>query len=62
MSRLAIEITLDNAAFEDNREDEISHCLEIVKWDLKKGLQPGMTYPVFDSNGNRTGNWAIFEN
>jgi hypothetical protein len=58
--KLTIEITCDNAAFDDNGiVTETMKCLDRVKADLEKGTWAGNT--VQDTNGNTVGYWRFFE-
>ena len=61
MARLVIEINLDNSAFEENKNGEISKCLDRVKAGLDAGLLPAMMNPISDTNGTRIGYWKEFK-
>jgi hypothetical protein len=53
--KLIIEINLDNEAYKDNSE-EIQENLENIIVKLNWGDTNGI---IFDSNGNKTGQWRI---
>jgi len=55
--KLSIEINLDNSAYACNPEEVQENLMDIIKkinWGDAEGI-------VFDSNGNKTGNWEITE-
>lgn len=60
--RLALEITMDNAAFEES--GELTKILEGVakRLDHEHPHKAGDSGALRDSNGNHVGHWAIFEN
>jgi len=55
--KLSIEINLNNSAYDDNPE-ELQEALENIIVKINWGDAEGI---VFDSNGNKTGNWEITE-
>lgn len=61
--RFAIEINLDNAAFDDDREGELARILEKLAqfvcrdYQLDDGL--GVPWMVFDINGNMIGSATV---
>ena len=55
--KLIIEITLDNEAYRHG-EGELTENLENIIKKLNWGDDTGI---VFDSNGNKTGEWSITE-
>ena len=53
---LIIKINLDNAAFEDARDRELSAIFQRIREDISELNDEGI---VRDSNGNRVGNWTV---
>lgn len=53
-----IEMKTDNAAFEEDRGEEIARILETVAAAAKAGYTQGV---CTDYNGNRVGNWWMTE-
>ena len=53
--KLSIEITTDNAAFEENGWAEIDSVLAVFRRQLEKGWSEGH---LNDSNGNLIGRWS----
>jgi hypothetical protein len=54
---LAININLDNEAFnDDGQHEEIKRCLSAIARKIENGQTDGV---VIDSNGNKVGNFTI---
>lgn len=53
--RFTCTIDMDNAAFEDNLEPELTACLQRVIACVNNDLDWA---PIVDSNGNVVGEWA----
>ena len=53
---LTIKIELENEAFEDNYEKEISECLEKVKAKISLDY---LSHTIYDTNGNEVGYFKI---
>ena len=56
--KLSIEITTDNAAFEDNGMAEIDSVLATFRRQFEKGWSEGH---LNDTNGNLIGHWRWSE-
>lgn len=57
MAYLSLTMSLDNAAFEGGqRRHECARLLRAVADCVERGDADG---PIFDLNGNRTGDWEI---
>ena len=60
MSKLVIEINLENAAFEDAME--LAIILNVLKGQARRGMFPNLCpMPIHDSNGNTCGSVRVEE-
>ncbi len=56
-TELTVRFDTDNAAFTDgNGPDEAARALRIIMGKVSSGQDSGS---VFDSNGNRIGEWSV---
>ena len=53
---MIIEFDMDNAAFDDDFPREVSQVLGKIAAQFSDGAGHG---PVYDSNGNRIGDWKV---
>ena len=58
--RLKIEISLENAAFEDEPISEVRSVLSNL-WQDAPALVVGVVLPLYDSNGNTVGVAVVVE-
>jgi len=58
MSKLKIEMDLDNADFEDDRNYTIQFSLAKMLSMIERGLEEG---PMRDINGSKVGSYTIVE-
>jgi hypothetical protein len=56
--KFTVTIESNNAAFSDDATLEVSNILDVVRDQLDKGHTAG---PVFDSNGNKVGQFRLDE-
>lgn len=56
--QLSIEINLDNEAYGDLLGYELGENLQAIIERIGHGIKHGL---VFDTNGNKTGQWRIYE-
>lgn len=54
-----LEFSTNNAAFDDNRIEEVARILDVMRGMVRMG---GGTGPVRDVNGNTIGRWAFTNN
>jgi len=59
--KLTITIDMDGAAFEDGRDRELVGIFLSIRESIAMGLtsDAGYPFPIFDSNGNRCGDWKV---
>lgn len=58
MARLRIDLDLDNAAFEEDRGEEVARILRDLADDIiLKGARDGRN--LFDLDGNTVGKWSV---
>ena len=56
--KLSLEINLDNAAYHDDLTEELKNAFRTI---INKIVIDDDNGVIFDSNGNKTGTWAISE-
>ncbi len=58
-----IKISMDNAAFADDRESEAAWILKGIAQDIENGLslEPGHDVPLRDNNGNKVGFMGVYD-
>jgi hypothetical protein len=60
--RFTINMTCDNAAFEDNPEREVARILRRIADRLDQFIDIEPTWhTIFDTNGNDVGRWSLGE-
>jgi len=57
--KATITINMDNAAFEDDREGELSRILHVLANQIVHGDDPLRQRTLRDSNGNAVGEFAV---
>ena len=61
--KFKLEIQLDNASFWDLANAEVARILRELRNVLVSSplLNDGMEGPLFDSNGNKVGEWSVYD-
>lgn len=61
--KFALEFDCDNAAFDEDPAEEIVKTLwRVAEQVRRRGLRrPGERVTIYDTNGNRIGDWSVEE-
>jgi hypothetical protein len=58
-TEFVLTIACDNSAFDDDVRPELAHILRVVTNQIERGREFNEPVPVYDTNGNRVGNYVL---